>query len=208
MPDSAPPEPPQSPSRDARADAIVDEAMRLFSARGFRGTTVAAVAKGVNLTDAGVLHHFPTKRDLLAAVLQRSTQDQAEFFRSTLAGGGIEALRRMGEWGQIMEKAPQFMGLEVTLSAEALDGAPDLREFFTVRYRLVRRWLVAAVREGMQRGEIRADVDPDQEVAALIAFLDGMRLQWFFAGPVSLDERVSTYVDQLIERISVERDET
>lgn len=189
--------------RDERADAIVDAALRLFGAHGFRGTSIAAVAREVGMTDAGVLHHFPTKRALLAAVLQRSTEQQAGHFREMLSTGGTEALRLLSDWGEVMDQAPQFMGLEVTISAEALDPSSELHDFFVVRYRVLHRWLVRVMEEGKASGELRADMDAEAEATALVAFLDGIRLQHFFGRLPTVTEAVRTYVDALIERASV-----
>lgn len=189
-------------ARDESADAIVDAAVNLFAARGFRGTTIAAVAREVDLTDAGVLHHFASKRALLAAVLERSTEEQADRFRDMLGAGGVEALRLLADWGEVMDRAPQFMGLEVTISAEALEESSELHDFFVMRYRVLHRWLVRAFDEGVRRGEIRADVDAEAEATAVVAFLDGIRLQHFFGRLPTVTEAVRTYVDALIERVS------
>lgn len=187
---------------DERAEDILEEARQLFSVRGYRGTTIAEVARGVGITDAGVLHHFPTKRDLLAAVLARSTEHQAELFRKLLDKGGIEAIRSLGDWGAVMESEPYHMGLEVALSAEALDGPSQLRDFFTNRYRILRRWLVELFDQGIGDGTIRADIDVEHEVTAIVAHLDGMRMQYFFVGHTALADDVRVYIDQVLERIT------
>lgn len=188
--------------RDERAEEILEEARRLFSVRGYRGTTIAEVARGVGITDAGVLHHYPTKKALLTAVLERSTEHQAEMLQNLLDKRGVDALRAFGEWGAVMEDEPYHMGLEVTLSAEALDGESQLRTFFTTRYRVLRRRLMRTFAEGIDAGDIRADVDVDFEVSAMVAYLDGMRIQWFFGTNTALGAGVRTYVDLMLERIS------
>lgn len=155
------------------------------------------------MTDAGVLHHFATKRALLSAVLERSTEEQAESFRDLLAAGGIEALQLLAGWGEVMDRAPQFMGLEVTISAEALDPSSELHDFFVTRYRVLHRWLVRALEEGVRKGDIRPDIDAEAEATAMVAFLDGIRLQHFFGGLPTVTDAVRAYVDVLIDRVSV-----
>jgi hypothetical protein len=50
---------------------------------------------------------------------------------------------------------------------------------------------------------IRSDVDAEHEATALLAFLDGVRLQWFLSdGELSLDAHFRAYVEHVIERIS------
>jgi AcrR family transcriptional regulator len=54
-------------------ERIVDEAMRLFSARGYRGTSVTEIeaAAGLSPGAGGIYHHFPTKESVLQAGIER-----------------------------------------------------------------------------------------------------------------------------------------
>lgn len=187
---------------EARTDEIVTSARRLFATRGYRGTTVAAVAADVGITDAGLFHHFPTKHALLQAVLAHHTKIGADQIRAILAPGGLEGIRGLGRWGEVMESEPHLLGFEVTLSAEAIEPDSDLHDFFTERYTVLRRWLERAFRDGIDAGDIRPDVDPAHETACFVAVLDGLRLQWFFTeGGIPIADRVRTYVDDLVRRI-------
>ncbi len=48
--------------------------MRLFADRGYGATPIKMIARACNLSDAGVFHHFPSKRDILEALLERPHQ--------------------------------------------------------------------------------------------------------------------------------------
>ncbi len=188
----------------ARAQEIIDTALRLFATRGFRGTTVAAVAEEVGITDAGVLHHYPTKKALLLAALDCYYAQQLELFQALLAPGGLEAIRNLGDWGQVMEAQPHLLGLEVTLSTEAIEPSSQLHEFFVQRYTLLRQQLAQIVQEGIDEGTIRPDVDAEHEVACALALLDGLRLQWFLVpGRIPLAAHARRAMDDLVARIAV-----
>lgn len=45
--------------------------MRLFAERGYTETPIKAIARACNMSDAGVFHYFPSKRDILEAILDR-----------------------------------------------------------------------------------------------------------------------------------------
>jgi len=49
---------------------LLEQAELLFAKKGFYGTSVNDVAKSLNMSKQGVLHHFPTKEKLYAAVLE------------------------------------------------------------------------------------------------------------------------------------------
>lgn len=52
-----------------RQASIIASAASLFAANGFKGTTTKAIARAAGVSEALVFKHFPTKRDLYAAIL-------------------------------------------------------------------------------------------------------------------------------------------
>jgi AcrR family transcriptional regulator len=60
------------PFRQQIDDGILDRAAALFARRGFAKTSVQDVADAVGLSKAGLLHHFPSKDALYAAVLAQA----------------------------------------------------------------------------------------------------------------------------------------
>lgn len=61
------------PASTPTRDRIIDEAMRLFSERGFRGTSITAIEAAAGLTPGagGIYHHFKSKQALLEAGIER-----------------------------------------------------------------------------------------------------------------------------------------
>ena len=65
-----PPSPPASRmAADERRQQIVTVAMRLFSERGFRGTTTKEIAQAAGVSEAIIYRHFATKDELYAAII-------------------------------------------------------------------------------------------------------------------------------------------
>jgi AcrR family transcriptional regulator len=184
-------------------DDILAVALDLFARRGYRGTTLAAIAEAIGVTDASILHYFDSKPAILEAVLAQDEEVANREFLERLAPGGLEALRRVAEWGARMEAHPATTRLQIVLTAEALGEGSELHGEFEKRYRYIRQRLIRAIQRGIDAGEIRSDTDAVYEATALWAFLDGLRVQWFYAeGDLSLDQHLRTYVDHLIERIA------
>src|ERR1700754_4744594 len=61
-----------------RREAILAAANELFAAQGFRGASLSAIAARVGLSEAGVLHHFPSKEHLLLELLDLRHERDAE----------------------------------------------------------------------------------------------------------------------------------
>lgn len=190
------------PPRVGRDD-VIESAAELFARRGYRNTTLAAIAKSIGVTDASVLHYFDTKLAILEAVLSRDEEPGNVEFLDLIEPGGLQALRQLSGWGAVMEKNVQSTRLLIVLSAEALSEGSELHGRFEQRYRYVRRRLIAAIQRGVDAGEIRADVDAEHEATSVLAFLDGLRLQWFYAnGDLSLEDHLRAFVEHMIERIA------
>lgn len=54
-----------------RRQQILEVAVRLFSQRGFRGTTTKEIAQAAGVNEAIIFRHFATKSDLYAAMIDR-----------------------------------------------------------------------------------------------------------------------------------------
>ncbi len=64
----------QSPTRER----ILAAASDLFSRLGFDATTVKDIARECQLSDPALYYHFPSKRDILAALLESSPLDEIQ----------------------------------------------------------------------------------------------------------------------------------
>ncbi|HEY3553889.1 MAG TPA: helix-turn-helix domain-containing protein [Casimicrobiaceae bacterium] len=60
--------PARLPRADNRLPLLLNEAARLFGERGFHGTTIRDVVRGVDMLPGSLYYHFAAKEDLLAAV--------------------------------------------------------------------------------------------------------------------------------------------
>lgn len=198
----SPAKPRRRPTRDARVADIVEAATRLFSERGPDRTSIASIAAEVGISDAGVLYHFPTKQHLLMAVIEVTNTDPSHDFRSRVKPGGLAALEALGGWGEVMVQEPRHMSLHLMLSAEGIRSDPELHRYFTGRYRRVTRWIEQAIQAGIDRGEIRADVDAHVEARDYLAYLDGLRVQWHYGPSTDIAGAVRRYVENLIERVA------
>jgi AcrR family transcriptional regulator len=196
------------PAREVRREQIIDAAVELFGEHGFRGTSVAAVADQVGVTDAGVLYHFGTKDELLLAVLDRLRGRQWGEMQTELQAayleGGLAGLRLVRYWGAWMENTPEENKVLLVLSAEHLTDDSAVNVYFAERYGWLLTSLAEAFEQAAKNGDIRRDVDAVLEASMLMAMMDGIRLQWFLLGPkrVSMADAMYDYVDNMIERLT------
>jgi AcrR family transcriptional regulator len=163
----------------ARQDQILDVAFDLFANLGVRATTIAAVAEQVGLSEAGVLHHFPSKEELLLAVLHRAdasfTDEEAWMAQPN---GGADSLRRIFASAEVLAERPLLCRLRIVVNNEALVSDGPARRYVKERLDNIRRGFRLMLREGVRRGDFRSDIDVDRYANEIIAFTEGIQVQW------------------------------
>lgn len=115
---------------DTRAEVLA-AARTSFAEKGFRGTTIRAVAASAGVDPALVHHYFGTKDDLFVAALQIPV-DPREILAPVVAAGPDGAGERLlriflGVWDD-PELQPGLLALARTVLSE--DGARLLKEGF------------------------------------------------------------------------------
>lgn len=63
-------------SGDARRSQILEVAIKLFSQRGFSGTTTKEIARAAGVSEAMVFKHFANKEELYSAILDEKACDR------------------------------------------------------------------------------------------------------------------------------------
>jgi AcrR family transcriptional regulator len=188
----------QEPSTRER---IVTEAMRLFAAQGFRGTTVGEIeaAAGLAPRAGGLYKHFRSKEEVLEAGIDRHVSEMAliEPLLEMLPLGDPRAeLTLVGRWG--LTELANEMPLMKVVQKEG-DRFPELAA--KVNARIIAR--------GHQQGiaivgRLLGDVLSEHEVAALVSValgaLVGYRIEEAMFGPrpVSEDDFLETWVNMLM----------
>ncbi|CAF0704482.1 TetR/AcrR family transcriptional regulator [Candidatus Methylacidithermus pantelleriae] len=139
------------------ADRILQAAVELFSAHGFRGTTTRKIAQQAGVNEALIFRYFPNKETLYAAIIQKKIQEcpltpgkpffaqppaEPEAFFQAL---GEEVLRAM-------EEDPQFVRLLYFSALEGHQLAGMFYEAFTHHlHRLTADYILQKQKEGRLR---------------------------------------------------------
>jgi AcrR family transcriptional regulator len=72
-------------SAQERRLSIIEAAVKLFADKGFRGTTTRELASAVGVSEPVLYEHFPSKRELFAAILESKSADGLERLRALAA---------------------------------------------------------------------------------------------------------------------------
>ena len=186
----------RQPRGDLRRQQILDAAVELFAAKGYRGTGVAALAERVGMTATGMLYYFGSKERLLQEVV-------AERDRRDVLDLGSLSLASFRELGRHNAETAILTRLYVVLGAESIDADDPLHDFFLERYETARALARSVLERERDAGHLRADVDVDQLALELIAVLMGLEIQWLHdPGRVDLAGAMEAYIDRLVDHVS------
>ena len=161
----------------ARRQEIVDAAVEVFGTVGYNKGSLREVAERVGISQAGLLHHFPSKEHVLEAVLTWRDEDARALMGDPFPTG-VDLLRGLVELARINAGRPQLIELHVIVSGEGTSAEHPLHQYFVRRYEYVFELFKGAFDEAAARGELRPGVDSAVSSRAVIALLDGLQLQW------------------------------
>lgn len=162
----------------ASREKIIRSATETFAQKGFRGAKMADIAKAANLTEPGLLHHFPSKTHLLMEVLKERDRIDSERMRATLQQNGNHLLEASIELVEHNQTVPGLVQLFNLLLAESISADHPAHEFFIERYQREREHWVQAITQAQQNGEVRSDISAETLAILTFAMMDGLQVQW------------------------------
>lgn len=163
----------------ARRQEIIAAAVEVFSSTGFHKGSLRDVADRAGLSQAGLLHHFPSKPHLMEAVLTwRDDQAQARF---NFQAGGLDTLRALVDLVEFNQsKTPELVELYAILSGEATAPDHPVHDYFLRRYAVVLDFVRSAFADLAEIGQLRPGVDSTSAARSVIAVMDGLQIQWLY----------------------------
>jgi AcrR family transcriptional regulator len=173
--------------RPSKKQLILDTAQRLFSERGYQGTTIDLVVQSAGVSKPTVYSHFPSKQALWQAMLEQaieqSERQRAAIMRSD--GNWVEAI--LAAFGQLAAQ-PEMLAIFRIMLGEHHKMAPEALQLFDDFERRLESWcdhlvetegicldqnrrfvLLALCREGVLQPALRGQQGPPaQRLCAVI----------------------------------------
>ena len=162
------------PGAEPRREELVAAAYREIAANGFEGLRTREVAGAVGVNVATLHYYFPSKEDLIKAVVGHAMSR----FQSTLSSEGTAIERLRGHFAGLRRLArdePELFGsmAELMLRASRDRALAGIIEKTNEFWHGTLRGLLRAARED---GDLPKTVDPDGMAAVIVATLKGVYL--------------------------------
>jgi TetR/AcrR family transcriptional repressor of nem operon len=187
------------------AERILQTAKALIIDRGYAAFSYADIADTVQIRKASIHHHFPTKANLVVAVL---TAHRERFLLATqsLTQKVDDPLARLQAYvhhweGCIRDKSQPFC-IAALLAAE-LPGLPaEVRAEVQKHFTALNEWLRETLEEGVRKRTVKLQGSPEDEAQMFMATVHGAMLSARALGNCDVFQAVTAGA---IQRISARK---
>jgi AcrR family transcriptional regulator len=158
-----------------RRQALIRAAYSAIAERGFEGFRLRPIAAAAGIDHSTLHHYFPTKEDLIAAVLYHVTSQLEGTMRADLAPGA-RLRHHLAAIATAMVERPELF---IVLDEFELRARRDASMAANIRNdeKGWRDALVALFEEGIEQRTWSVDLDVHASVELVIATLKGVRLR-------------------------------
>ncbi|WP_442575388.1 TetR/AcrR family transcriptional regulator [Microbacterium sp. F51-2R] len=167
---------------------MLDAALEVFAAKGFRGSSLDDIAQRSGVGRSALLYHFRSKEGVLVALLERRDAAVRVMQEVSATGSGSPAadlLSAIRTRSPEIRRAVNEMKLAHALEAEAADADHPAREWVAARAVRIRGYFAEHFsRESL--GQSNSVVDPAALAAVTLAVIEGLEAQWLI-DPESID---------------------
>jgi TetR/AcrR family transcriptional repressor of nem operon len=175
------------------ADRILDIAQVLVAKGGYNGFSYADIAEAIGIRKASIHHHFPSKADLVASLVDRYRQ-QAEAGLNALRQGSADPAEQLRSYLGFWQNCITDASLPVCVCAMLAGEMPMLPDGVAARvqghFQSLAAWLASVLQAGAEQGLLRLDQDPEEEAQMLMASVHGAMLSARALGDPALFGRI------------------
>ncbi|MCW3157791.1 TetR/AcrR family transcriptional regulator [Micropruina sonneratiae] len=153
-------------------ERLVQAMGELMWQRGYAATSPRAVREQSGVGQGSTYHHFPSKRDLALAALERNCVDLLPATEQLLSAPG-DPLHRLEAY--LTRPLPVLKGCKVGRMTQdpLVAGDPGLLKPIADAFAAVHDALVMVIREAVALGELSDTLDPDRLAHLLAATIQG-----------------------------------
>ncbi|MGN7771705.1 TetR/AcrR family transcriptional regulator [Phyllobacterium sp. 22552] len=166
-------------SMASTSEKILDIAQSLIVAGGYNGFSYADISAAIGIRKASIHHHFPTKAELVAVLVDRY-RGQAEAglssLRSQVASPDEQLQAYLNYWDTCIRDASQPFCVCAMLAGEMQMLPDEVASRVRAHFQSLATWLAAVLSAGAEQGLFRLNRSPEGEAQMLMASVHGAML--------------------------------
>ena len=164
-------------------DLILENAKQLFAENGFKGTTIAQIAKTSNVTDAAIYRHYKSKQQIFDVIVETFLADYRVL---------LDQIRERQKSGyclieNLIHDLCAFIDLrniEFKVILNAYTTIESARKAMDTFYDYLAETVTACLMRGIKDGTVRSDIAVPQTAVIIATLLVGVNRRRLF-GPIA-----------------------
>jgi AcrR family transcriptional regulator len=196
--------------KEQKKRRIIEAAAVVFAQNGYNRTNVADIAKQAQIGKGTLYEYFDSKEDLFFAVFEWFFELMTAHTAvgiDQISGTAADRLRAlseslMGAWEQVLEVQTLFM--EFWAAAGSSPKQEKFKEAFKTGYRTFRQIIGDLIREGIQAGIFRSDIDIDSLTSVMVGAWDCLPLQAWFDPEVNPAVVAREFMDVILKGLAAD----
>lgn len=158
-------------------ERIIDQAFELMLQRGLNGFSYRDISKPLGVKNAAIHYHFPTKADLIKALIHENHETLRRNTASFMAYGGEARPQLEGLFAFTLHQCecgrPICMVGALAIDYDDLEDDIKAANNYFMKDSL--KWLTKVMEVGRERGEFDFIGDPKFKAMSILAMIQGAR---------------------------------
>ncbi len=163
---------------EARRKQILEAAITVLLEKGVAHSRMNDFVRASGLSKGGVYHHYQSKEELLVGVMEYFFNQYSQLAMEPFAetGSPYKRLQAMlHSHYQLLNELGDFNQILIDFLAHARHIKP-IQQLFREQYAYFQQRLADIIRQGIDTGEFRKDIDPMAIASSFIGVFDGVGL--------------------------------
>lgn len=184
-------------------EKILKQAAELFNQQGYASSSISEIMRVTGLQKGGIYNHFKSKEELALEAFDYAIACVSQRYRDVLRSKchAVECLQALLDvFSGYVDNPPIAGGCPLLNTAiESDDAHPALRERAQQAMNSWRNIFCQILEKGIEKAEIRPDVDADEAATILISSIEGAVMMSKLYGDSIYMKRVINHLTDYIE---------
>lgn len=169
-------------SASTTRDRLVDVGLELIRRHGYGATGLQEILHSAGVPKGSFYHHFSSKEEFTAAVIERYVTLEAEHCREVLGNTRRAPLKRLRRYFEdLIQTAGQSAAIQGcligSLSLEIAAASPLLQGHLSSSFTQWQSAVAAVVREAVEKGDLPKSIKPDSLAGFVLNSWEGALLR-------------------------------
>ena len=159
---------------------LIQATIELMSSRGFEAMGIHSILEAAGVTKSNFYYHFKSKEELCLASLEAMEEHFfGVYLDPILLNQSLSPKERLQKLFELLYKKMELGCCQkgcpfVNLATETSDFLPAFREKIDSFFSRYLKKLADCYRQGVECGQFRSDIEPDQAALTILAGINGM----------------------------------